>query len=120
MIGLTHISTRDIPKLALVCPLGQDGVLNKATILANLADTLDFPDWFGHNWDAAFDCLLDWAEQHAPQPTLYFLVHPGGAVEETDLVTFCDVLQDVVEQQMQLGKPIRFYLARDTTHEHQP
>jgi hypothetical protein len=24
-----------------------------------LAAALAFPDWFGHNWDAFFDCLVD-------------------------------------------------------------
>ena len=34
-------------------------VRSKAGLLAALAKTLEFPDWFGHNWDALQDCLTD-------------------------------------------------------------
>ncbi|MDX5364214.1 MAG: barstar family protein [Pseudazoarcus pumilus] len=32
---------------------------NKADTLARIAAALDFPEWFGHNWDALADCLGD-------------------------------------------------------------
>ena len=35
------------------------GCSDKATLLARLAAALQFPDWFGHNWDALSDCLTD-------------------------------------------------------------
>ncbi len=31
----------------------------KAELLAALAQTMTFPDWFGGNWDALGDCLTD-------------------------------------------------------------
>jgi RNAse (barnase) inhibitor barstar len=31
----------------------------KATLLAEIARVLQFPEWFGHNWDALVDCLRD-------------------------------------------------------------
>lgn len=35
---------------------------HKAELLDAIANALDFPAWFGHNWDALSDCLadLDW------------------------------------------------------------
>lgn len=36
-----------------------EGVRDKAEFLAALAQALDFPDWFGDNWDALKDCLTD-------------------------------------------------------------
>ena len=46
-----------IPKQAILVPIGD--ILNKDTLLDSLAKACDFPSWFGHNWDAAWDCLTD-------------------------------------------------------------
>ena len=35
------------------------GCLDKETFLTRVAAALAFPDWFGRNWDAFFDCLTD-------------------------------------------------------------
>lgn len=32
---------------------------NKEQLLSTLGEALRFPEWFGHNWDALSDCLLD-------------------------------------------------------------
>ena len=32
---------------------------NKDEMLTAVGRTLRFPEWFGHNWDALADCLLD-------------------------------------------------------------
>jgi hypothetical protein len=38
------------------------GCSDKAGLLGRLADALEFPGWFGQNWDALADCLgdLEW------------------------------------------------------------
>ena len=41
-------------------------VRSKSSLLAALATALDFPDWFGHNWDALQDCLTDLSWRPAP------------------------------------------------------
>jgi RNAse (barnase) inhibitor barstar len=41
-------------------------VRSKARLLATLARALDFPEWFGHNWDALQDCLTDLSWRPAP------------------------------------------------------
>lgn len=55
------------------------GCHDKAGLLERLARAMAFPEWFGGNWDAWFDCLTDlgW---HAPAPG-YVLVlrHALGA-----------------------------------------
>jgi hypothetical protein len=40
------------------------GCSDKAGLLERVAATLAFPDWFGGNWDAFYDCLADlgWRE----------------------------------------------------------
>jgi RNAse (barnase) inhibitor barstar len=35
------------------------GCVDKAQLLERFAEVLRFPSWFGHNWDAYFDCLVD-------------------------------------------------------------
>ena len=46
-----------IPKQALNIPI--DDVLNKETLLHGLATAANFPSYFAHNWDSAWDCLTD-------------------------------------------------------------
>jgi len=41
-------------------------VRSKRSLLAALAKALDLPDWFGHNWDALQDCLMDLSWRPAP------------------------------------------------------
>lgn len=36
-----------------------EGIIDKPTFLDNWSKTMNFPDYFGHNWDAFDDCLLD-------------------------------------------------------------
>ena len=36
-----------------------DGCVDKDELLRRIAVALGFPQWFGGNWDALFDCLAD-------------------------------------------------------------
>ena len=40
------------------------GCSDKASLLERVATALGFPEWFGGNWDALYDCLADlgWRE----------------------------------------------------------
>ena len=53
---------------------------DKNSFLQALADALEFPDWFGHNWDALEDCLMD----------LSWLDAPGFVLVLTDADTIMD------------------------------
>ena len=46
-----------IPEHAINIPIGD--VLNKETLLNSLATAANFPSYFAHNWDSAWDCLTD-------------------------------------------------------------
>ena len=35
------------------------GITDKAALMDRLQDALQFPEWFGRNWDALEDCLTD-------------------------------------------------------------
>ena len=51
-----------IPKQAIAIVV--DDVLDKETLLEALDEALQFPDYFVHNWDSAWDCLTDSDAQH--------------------------------------------------------
>ncbi|MGO2340593.1 MULTISPECIES: barstar family protein [unclassified Psychrobacter] len=36
-----------------------DDILNKTTLLTSLGYACDFPSYYSHNWDSAWDCLTD-------------------------------------------------------------
>jgi len=43
----------------LVVPVRLPAARDKGAFLNAIAKALHFPDYFGHNWDALYDCLLD-------------------------------------------------------------
>lgn len=46
-----------IPTEAVTIPVGD--ILDKSSLLTSLAHACDFPSYFSHNWDSAWDCLTD-------------------------------------------------------------
>jgi hypothetical protein len=71
---------------------------DKAVLLKNIAAALDFPDWFGGNWDALEDCLSDLpATGHV---LLFEHAEPGD-----DLGVLIDVLRSSAEHRAGRGKP---------------
>jgi RNAse (barnase) inhibitor barstar len=48
-------------------------VTDEREFLQLCADTFAFPDWFGHDWDALFDCLTDltWENPSAGHLVVY-------------------------------------------------
>jgi RNAse (barnase) inhibitor barstar len=69
-----------------------------AGLFAELAQTLDFPDYFGHNWDALEECLADLEWLPAKGYVLLFtdaeLILPD---DEEEFATFVEVLNDAGE-----------------------
>jgi hypothetical protein len=73
----------------------------KEALLKNLAAALEFPQWFGGNWDALEDCLSDLSWRKAAGHVLLFEeVKPGD-----DLGVLIDVLQSSAEFWAGRGKP---------------
>jgi hypothetical protein len=64
---------------------------DKQSLLRAVAGALEFPDWFGMNWDALEDCLSDLSWRSAEAHLLLFEGHgrlPGDVVE-----VFLDILR---------------------------
>ena len=60
-----------------------------------LAEQLDFPDWYGGNLDALYDCLTDLTEE-----TSIILLHSQALAETlgTSYGRFCRVLTDAAAE----------------------
>jgi RNAse (barnase) inhibitor barstar len=57
-----------------------EGCDDKAEFLDRVSRALEFPAWFGGNWDALFDCLADLGWRPAPGYVLV-LEHASGLRE---------------------------------------
>lgn len=85
--------------------VGQLG--DRDEVLANLGRTLDFPDWYGANFDALHDCLTDPDWQPAPGHVLLISgLEKLRAAVPTDFHTLIDVLRSAAEIRRNLGTPL--------------
>lgn len=81
------------------------GQLDKASLLTALGAALNFPAYFGHNWDAAWDCLvsLDWPES---ERRLGLHIARDLEVDEQALAIFLDLLGEAAEHWQGEGKKL--------------
>ena len=69
-----------------------------ATLFAEFARALEFPDYFGHNWDAMEECLTDL--EWLPARGYVLLITDAAHVlpnDETEYETFLEILRDAGE-----------------------
>ena len=70
------------------------GIVSKQQLLEVLARGLRFPDYFGYNWDALWDCLRDF---HWMTERRVVIVHEElPTLLEHDLVIYLELLNDAV------------------------
>ena len=75
---------------------------SKDEILRRIARALDFPDWFGGNWDALEDCLCDLSWQ--PAQGWVILFRDFSASPGDDLGVLVDVLASAAEFWAEQGR----------------
>lgn len=73
------------------------GAATKAELLERIARTLEFPEWFGGNWDALEDCLTEVRG--------YLLFHDYQGIAADDLGVLLDVLASSAEFRAEQGEP---------------
>jgi len=69
-----------------------------ASLFAEFAGVLEFPDYFGHNWDALEDCLTDL--EWLPAKGYILLITDAAHVlsnDEEEYETFLEILRDAGE-----------------------
>jgi len=67
-------------------------------LFAEFAQALEFPDYFGHNWDALEECLADL--EWLPAKGYILLITDAGCVlpeDEEEYETFLEILRDAGE-----------------------
>lgn len=111
MSGVFQIAYSDIPQHSDVIMLDNNAVLDKASIMQGLMSAFRFPEYFGDNWDAAYDCLLDWTMQNKEATNIYFSISENVQVTEQDFLTFTRILQDVCDFQTRHQQTMRFFIA---------
>jgi hypothetical protein len=68
---------------------------NKTQLLASCARDLQFPDWFGGNWDALADCLQDLSWRPAPGHVVLWRGASGFAsAAPGDFATALEIFRD--------------------------
>lgn len=85
------------------------GCEDKPDLLQRVAAALAFPDWFGHNWDAFFDCLVDLGWQPRAGGYVVLLRHAtelrASAPEALD--TACAICDDAARVWAERGVQFR-------------
>ena len=87
-----------------VFPVDLRRVHDKEELLDTLAKALAFPEWFGHNYDALYDCLCDMGWRPA-EGYLILLGHCDGihGRAEQDFITLLDIFNRAAEEWRQQG-----------------
>ena len=80
-------------------------------VLARLAEQLQFPAWFGQNWDALADCLTDFSWREAVGYVLV-LEQLGDfrAAGDDDFDTLIEILSDASASWSVMGIPFWAFL----------
>ena len=69
-----------------------------SNLFGEFARALAFPEYFGHNWDAFYDCLADLSEHHRGGLVIVFDDLSGFArAEAEEFAAAVDSLRDAVE-----------------------
>jgi RNAse (barnase) inhibitor barstar len=70
---------------------------DKLAFLNAVAVALRFPDWFGQNWDAFYDCLTERAAGGSDLVILFDDVSGFARVEPEEFAAAADALRDAAE-----------------------
>lgn len=86
------------------------GCADRKSVLTELGRAFAFPDWYGANLDALYDCLTDLAEPGAPG-VLVVLDHLPRAprFDAEQRTRLLDVFRDALEPFAEAGVALRVY-----------
>ena len=117
---LTYLTTLpDIEDLAAICRdrelrlfvLDGDQIATKADFLVACAQVMEFPDYFGHNWDAFEDCLTDLS--WIPAQGYVLLYQPPQILAETepgDWAILLEIFQTALDYWFSTPTPLYIFL----------
>jgi hypothetical protein len=86
-----------------VSRIGLSGAAGKEALMERLARALEFPRWFGGNWDALEDCLTDLSWSGAAGHVL--LIEGGGELPGDERGIFLDILASAAASWAERKRP---------------
>jgi RNAse (barnase) inhibitor barstar len=100
VLDALHGSDFDLVRIDLA------GITDKPALLARLAETLEFPEWFGGNWDALEDCLTDLSWRPGVRHVLLVERFEAlRAARSDDFGTLLDILEASAAYWSERGRP---------------
>ena len=93
-------------------PLAKMQQVNRESLLDALSLGLAFPEYFGKNWDAAFDCLTDQPWTGGSIVIIVLSIAQEIEVDEHALISLLEVVQDAAAYW--LTEQVRLYFLIDT------
>lgn len=90
-----------------------EAAATRKAVLAKIGRALDFPQWYGANLDALYDCLTDLPEREGPAAWVIVLRHlpKSGALDEEQRDALLDVFRDAAEAFADAGVGLRVFHA---------
>jgi hypothetical protein len=79
------------------------GISEKQALLAQIARALEFPEWFGGNWDALEDCLTDLSWLQGAGHVLLF--EDAAQLAPDDRGVLADILASAAAYWGERGRP---------------
>ncbi|MBP9205776.1 MAG: barstar family protein [Kofleriaceae bacterium] len=120
LAGVGAVAAADVP--TVIAAAGEAGLATitvlpaggKAALLAALAEALDFPSWYGHNWDALLDCLSDLSWSRARGHVVMLEASETlAAAHPAVFATLLEVGAEAAQRQAQAGYPLWLLLVTD-------
>ena len=102
----------DRPVQALDLQVDLADCRDKAELLRRVSTALHFPDWFGHNWDALSDSLMDLSWLPAERYRLAFTGASALRAAAPDtLATLSEILDETAAFWHEEGVPFEFSIS---------
>ena len=108
-----YVTRTDPQAIGLV----ENGRLDKGTLLSRLREHFRFPDYFGENWDAAYDLLLDQVDQLDGPTEWRFSVVGARSVNETDLADWVQLMTDLCRYADARGVSLKVVILSDLSRQ---
>jgi len=80
---------------------------SKKALLVGVARALDFPDYFGENWDALEECLSDMSWRDGQ---ISLLIEHADSIPDALFATFREVFGQMAEQWAEQGRVCSLFL----------
>jgi hypothetical protein len=90
-------------------------IVDRASLLQQFAKVMQFPEYFGHNWDALEDCLTDLDEDEVDRQIIIIDRLDNFAIANPQQwLTFLDICKSTVKYWQDTNTPMYIMLRGDS------